>query len=136
MEKHNILLVDDEADFSRLMAVRIRGWGYNYIQASTGKEGVDAVKNKKPDIVILDYMLPDMDGIAVLREMRKINDKIPVIMFTAYPSMKAMEEIDSLGISAFIPKLSIYSESSTALNSAINLAKNSIEGKDGRSKNK
>ena len=127
MKKLTVLLVDDEADFARLMAIRIRGWGYDYIQASTGKEGVDAVKNKKPDIIVLDYMMPDMDGIAALREIRKINDKIPVIMFTAHPSVKTMEETESLGISAFIPKVSIYSESSTALNSAINLAKKTIK---------
>ena len=116
-----ILLVDDEADFRKVMTARIKGWGHDLIEAENGKEAIEAAKNKKPDMLVLDYMLPDMDGIAILKSIRKINKKIPVIMFTAYPDMKVMDEAGKLGISAFIPKATPNVDVILALKSAIDM---------------
>jgi len=110
-----ILLVDDEAGILEVVGVRIRSWGYELLEAKNGKEAIGIVKAKKADLVVLDYMLPDMDGIAVLKEIRKINKKIPVIMFTAYPNPTAMYEAENLGISAYVAKLSISSDDTQAL---------------------
>ena len=85
MNKKNILLVDDDVDLLKIIGSRIKIWGYGLIEAQNGKEALQAIKDSRPDIVVLDYMLPDMNGIAVLEEIRKINREIPVIMFTAYP---------------------------------------------------
>lgn len=127
MDKRRILLADDEADFLKLMGARIRGWGYEVVEAKNGEEAIDAVMNKNPDIVILDYIMPDMDGVEVLRRIRKIDKKIPVIMFTAHPDIKSMEGAENLGVSAYIPKLSIYSEVQAALKVAIDLAKKKLD---------
>ena len=121
MEKIKVLLVDDEMDFLELMSVRIESWGYDLVKAKNGKEAVELVKSEKPDVVILDYLLPDMDGIAVLREIRKFNEKIPVIVFTAYPDTKAIQVAGKLGIAAFIPKLSAHSEVLPLLKAAIDM---------------
>jgi len=130
MGKINILLVDDEKDFLNIMSERISRWGYHLIKAISGKEALEAVKEKNPDIVILDYMLPDIDGVAVLKAIRKIDKELPVIMFTAYPEVDVMTDVKKLGISAFIPKLSIYSDTLTALKSSLELLEKKIGKKD------
>ena len=121
MAKITVLLVDDEKDFLNLMAVRIKSWGYELTTAETGKEAIDIVKEGGTQMMVLDYMLPEMDGVSVLREIRKFDKKLPVIMFTAYPDTHAIDETKKLGISAFIPKLSTYSEVLPALKSALDM---------------
>ena len=67
MEKVKILLVDDETDFLEIMGTVIRGWDYELTAVSSGREALKAVKEGSPDIVILDYVMPDMDGITTLK---------------------------------------------------------------------
>ncbi|MFH0772276.1 MAG: response regulator [Candidatus Omnitrophota bacterium] len=119
MDRLKILLVDDEMDFLETMGAIIEGWGYGLITAANGKEAIDAVMAKKADIVVLDYMMPEMDGIAVLKEIRKIDKELSVIMFTAHPDIKAIKGTEKLGVSAFIPKLSVYSDTKSALKAAL-----------------
>ena len=121
MAKLKILLVDDEPDFVELIGMRIVEWGYDFLKAFNGREAVESVKNKKPDIVILDYVMPMMDGVSTLKEIRKFDDKVPVIMFTNYPNMKTIANTKKLGISAFIPKLSVYPDVLTSLKSTIEM---------------
>jgi CheY-like chemotaxis protein len=127
MAKFTILLTDDEPDFCEIMAVRIKSWGYDLLIASNGEVAVTTVKEKKPDIVILDYMMPDMDGVSALREIRKLNEKIPVIMFTAYPDERSIKGAETLGVLAYIPKISLYSDAQIALKTAIHLAERNLE---------
>ncbi|NQT21874.1 MAG: response regulator [Candidatus Omnitrophica bacterium] len=117
-----ILLVDDEEDFLKVTSSRIESWGYEVISVANGKQALDAVMSKNPDIVILDYMMPEMDGIETLKRIRKINKKLPVIMFTAYPNEKAIEGAENLSVRAFIPKLSMYSDSQEALKQALKIS--------------
>ncbi|MDD2752022.1 MAG: response regulator [Candidatus Omnitrophica bacterium] len=105
-----ILLVDDELDFLKIMESRLKQWGYDVEKATCGKDALEAVKKSSFDAVILDYMMPDYDGITVLREIREFNKEVAVIMFTAYPDSRSMKETEELGISAFIPKLSMYTD--------------------------
>ncbi len=130
MEKKKILLVDDEADFIELMSSRIRSWGYEVVEALTGQDGINALSEKKPDIIILDYMLTDMDGIEVLEKIRKIDKKIPVIMFTAYPEMKVIKDTKKLGMDAVVPKYSTYSDVQSALKAAIDMVEKKIKNKE------
>lgn len=126
MAKLKILLVDDELDFLEMLGQRIRFWGYELIEASSGIEAVEALKGKVPDIIILDYMMPQMDGIDTLREIRKVSKDIPVIMFTAYPEAEAIKSAERLGVSSFIPKLSAYSNSDANLKTAIGMVEKKI----------
>ncbi len=122
MGKIKVLVIDDEPDFLELLGMRLEEWGYEPVKALNGKDGVRAVKEKKPDVVVLDYMLPDMDGVATLKQIREAVINVPVIMFTAYPNMNTIKETEELGIAAFIPKLSIYSEVMPLLKVAIDMA--------------
>jgi CheY-like chemotaxis protein len=121
MAKMKILLVDDEPDYLKIIESRILHWGYDVIKAGNGKEALESVRNKNPDVIILDYMMPDMDGVAVLEEIRKLNQDVPVIMLTAYPDVRSLKGARELGISAFIPKLSIYSDIQFSLKEVLTL---------------
>jgi len=127
MGKIKILIVDDEPDFLELMSLRIEAWGYAIIKASSGLDAIEAIKKSAPDIMVLDYMMPGMDGIETLRRVRNSGNKMPVIMFTAYPNTNTIEGATHLGVSAFIPKLSAYSEVLPTLKTALSLAEKSIE---------
>ncbi len=82
MDKQHILLVDDDLNISHLVRLYLEKEGYEVTEAHRGDEGLAAFKRENPALVLLDVMLPGMDGLEVLREMRKIG-KIPVIMLTA-----------------------------------------------------
>ena len=74
--------------------------------------------------MILDYMMPEMDGITTLEAIRKIDEKIPVVMFTAHLEDKMIKGTENLRVSAFIPKLSVeYSDSQTALKTTLDIHK-------------
>jgi CheY-like chemotaxis protein len=122
MPEERILLVDDEAGILEVIGTRIRSWGYELLEAKNGKEAIEAVKAKKADLVVLDYMLPDMDGVAVLKEIRNINKKIPVIMLTAYPNPTVLRETEKLGISAYVVKLSAASDMQALLKTSVYMA--------------
>ncbi|MDD3088191.1 MAG: response regulator [Candidatus Omnitrophica bacterium] len=122
MPNYTILLVDDEEDMLRVIGGRIKSWDYSLIEAKNGREALESIKANPADVVVLDYMLPDMDGIEVLKGIRKINKKVPVIMFTAYPNPTSMREAEKLNISAYVAKLSDYTDTHLLLKAAIDMA--------------
>ena len=126
MAKLKILLIDDEPDFLRIMGLHIQNWGYDLVKASSGEEGIAAVKCDKPDIIILDYVMPDMDGMKVLKQIRKINSDLPVIMFTANPDIKSIRGSKKLGVSAYIPKFCLYTNMPSAVKDELDKIKKII----------
>ena len=132
MPKTKVLIVDDEVDYLGLMKERIESWGYEVITATEGQEALVIIKKELPGIVILDYLMPKMDGTEVLRQIRKFNKSLAVIMFTAHADMKNIKGAQKLGVSAFIPKLSTYSSDiQGSLHSALDMAEKKIMKKEG-----
>ena len=82
MDTQSILLIDDDQNVSHLIRLYLEKEGYQVYEASRGDEGVAAFKQYSPSLVLLDIMLPGIDGLDVLREIRKTS-KTPVIMLTA-----------------------------------------------------
>lgn len=80
-----ILFVDDDLDTVQLMGIMFTRQGYQFTAASTGQQALSLAHSLHPDLVLLDIMMPDMDGIEVLRTLRAdpATQKIPVILFTA-----------------------------------------------------
>lgn len=126
-DKKKILMIDDESSFLTVMGKRIISWEYDLITATNGKDGISLINKEDPDIVILDYIMPDMDGIQTLRGIRKHNIRVPVIMFTAYPDSRSIGGAEKLGVTAYIPKLSAYSNVSSLLKTAIEMALKQVE---------
>lgn len=80
-----ILVVDDEKDLVETLTFRLEANNYEVIKAYDGQDGLEKARGEKPDLIILDLMLPKMDGYKVCR-MLKFDEKykrIPIIMFTA-----------------------------------------------------
>jgi DNA-binding NtrC family response regulator len=131
MGRTKVLIVDDEVDYLSVMKERLESWGYEVILAQGGKEGLAVVKEKFPDIVVLDYSMPDMDGVAVLKEIREFNKSLAVIMLTAHPDVKNIKSAQELGVNTFIPKLSAYSDVHASLRSALDMAQKKIKNNQG-----
>lgn len=121
MEKLKILLADDEADFRKPLAGLIRTWGYDLIEVENGKEALEFAKSEKPDIIILDCMMPEMDGLTALEQIRKIMPDVPAIMLTSYTNNQIIKAAAKLEINAFVPKLSTDSDAHTYVKKAIEM---------------
>jgi len=80
--KATILVVDDEAVMVRLLRATLEAAGYRVLAASDGEEAIAATQSEQPDLVMLDIMLPKMDGFAVCRALREFST-VPVLMLTA-----------------------------------------------------
>ena len=80
--KQRILVVDDEASIRRILETRLKMAGYSVVTAEDGEEAVELFNKVNPDLVILDVMMPKMDGYGVTREIRRVSD-VPIIILTA-----------------------------------------------------
>ncbi|MFZ9975128.1 MAG: response regulator, partial [Vulcanococcus sp.] len=80
--KETILVVDDEASIRRILETRLSMIGYQVVTACDGQEALEAFRRTNPDLVVLDVMMPKLDGYGVCQELRKESD-VPIVMLTA-----------------------------------------------------
>ncbi len=88
-----VLIVDDDPDIQRLVTYNLRQAGFEVTTAASGRKALESVRKSPPDLIILDLMLPDVDGIEVCRTLRQheASRRIPIVMLTA-----RSEEIDRI----------------------------------------
>ena len=100
---HKILIVDDEPFMLRLIQHHLENAGYEMIKARNGREAVEAATREKPRLVVMDAMMPNMDGLSALRQLKQgvSTRSIPVIMLTANPHKYTREEAESSGAAIF-----------------------------------
>ena len=98
-----ILVVDDEQLIRWSLAERLRADGYDVVEAPTGQEALDRVADGI-DLVLLDYKLPDIDGVAVLRQIKEHDPDILVILLTAYATIETAVEAMKIGAYHFANK--------------------------------
>ncbi len=79
-----VLVVDDEKNILRLYQAELGDEGYDVVVANSGREALELFETVNPDIVTLDILMPDMDGIQVLRQMKEKKPNVPIVMLTAY----------------------------------------------------
>lgn len=79
-----ILVVDDEKNILKLYQAELEDEGYTVVTANSGREAMDVFESENPDLVTLDILMPDIDGIQILRQMKEKKPNIPIIMLTAY----------------------------------------------------
>ena len=96
MSKKRILVVDDEVELIKAIQIRLEQAGYEALFAYDGQQGLEKAHKEKPDLIILDLMLPKMDGYKVCALLKKDTKytKIPIIMLTA----RAQETDEKLGL--------------------------------------
>ena len=126
MSAMTVLVVDDDPFVLGFMNAKISSWGYEAIPASSGKDAILRLKDRKIDAVVLDYMMPQMSGIATLEEIRKFNKDVPVIMFTAGADEKSMENIGRLNITAYIPKSSVSEGNQSLLETTLSMIRKKL----------
>jgi DNA-binding response OmpR family regulator len=105
-DKKRILVIEDEKDMSYAVALQLEARGYEVITASDGIEGLNKARMKKPDLIILDLMLPKLDGYKVCR-MLKFDEKyknIPIVLFTARAQDSDKKTAREVGADAYITK--------------------------------
>ncbi len=97
MAGKKILLIDDEVDLLNLVRMRLESAGYEVIYLNSGKDAFGFVKEKKPDLILLDIMLPDKNGYDICLEIKQDpqTSSIPVVIFTAKPQWQ--KDIKALG---------------------------------------
>jgi DNA-binding response OmpR family regulator len=78
-----LLLVDDEPNIIELAQLYLEREGYRTVSAADGKSALEVVEQHRPDLVVLDVMLPELDGLEVCRRLRKKEDPVPILMLTA-----------------------------------------------------
>jgi DNA-binding NtrC family response regulator len=98
----NILAVDDDETIREWLHVMLRRKGHHVITASESQQGIECFRRERPHVTILDFGMPDMDGLAVLREIRAVDPQAPVIILTGARSderEKHARELGFLGVS-------------------------------------
>jgi len=103
---HNILVIEDYSDTRRFISVLLKKRGYNVIEAEDGLEGLLKATGTKPDLIIMDLALPEMDGIEVARRIRETPklSQVPIIVLSAYLTPEVEEEVLAAGCVEMFPK--------------------------------
>ncbi len=99
-----ILIVDDEPDILWTLSNVLKEKGYFSITAQSGKEGLKKLEEEQPDLAVLDIRLPDMNGIELLKKMKKKEQDLSIIMFTAYGEINSAVEAIKLGAFDYLNK--------------------------------
>lgn len=104
--RRTILSVDDEPDITDLARFHLTRAGYDVITAATGREAIEAVNAHHPDLVLLDLMLPDIDGFGVCEILRRTPDTaaIPIVIVSAWSTTEAHELSMDYGVLAYVTK--------------------------------
>jgi DNA-binding NtrC family response regulator len=104
-ESNRVVIVDDNEDITEVFSDILEIGGFNVIGIGhDGKEAISLYKKHHPNIIFLDVMMPVMNGIQALREIKKENSKANVIMVTADNSIDTIKELQKLGATAIIVK--------------------------------
>lgn len=106
MDKKKILVVDDDTDLLKMLKLRIEAEEFEFMSAQDGQEMLDLIKVKRPDVILLDLVLPKVDGYSALREMRAQDEfkDVPVIVLTAKEKKKVGDLFALENIAFFVEK--------------------------------
>ena len=122
MEKKKILVVEDEPDFLEVITVRLEENDYEVITASNGNDAFKKIKEDKPDAVLLDILMPGMDGLKLLRMIRKVDEKLPIYIITAFSTEERFKMANKFGASGFIVKTNDLSREIDNITAALDMS--------------
>ena len=99
-----ILVVDDDPDIREVLRDRLESLGYQVLSASNGREGLELLEKQSPQLLLLDIEMPGMNGLEVLKEIRRREIDVTVVMITAYGTIERAVQAMKQGAYDFIPK--------------------------------
>ncbi len=124
--RQTILVVDDEPMVLDLFQRILSKERYTLLTASNGKQALELVRKKRPDLVILDLKLPDMSGIETLRRINRLSENTEVIIITGYGAMKTAKIAMKLGAYDYITKPFDISDIKALIKDALSPASDSL----------
>ncbi len=101
--RKRIVVIDDEAGPRESLRILLQPY-YDVVCANSVKKGLDVIKDKKPDAIILDVRMPELDGMGGLKEIRKVDPNVSVIMLTAYSTISVAQQAMRLGANDYVEK--------------------------------
>ena len=99
-----ILVIDDDQGIRHLLDMLLRYKGYHVLLAENGQKGLDLFRQERPDVIVLDLKMPDMDGLTVLRHVRSHSISQPVIIYSGAWTTKTEQQFRALGITETVTK--------------------------------
>jgi len=99
-----VLVIDDEPNILTLIDLLLRHEGYDVVLANNGAKGLELYRHERPDAIVLDVKMPEMDGIAVLKHIRSVDLTQPVIVLTGDTSTETERQVRALGVTEFLVK--------------------------------
>ncbi|MCE5200102.1 MAG: response regulator [Armatimonadota bacterium] len=102
--KGSVLVVDDEINLCRILGAKLAKSGYDVVAVHDGLQAVEKVRESEFDVVLLDLILPKMDGLTALAEIRSLRSALPVIVMTACENAEALAQAKSYGVSGYVNK--------------------------------
>ena len=116
MNSKMILVIDDEVNFGKLIKMNVElSSEYHFMLATNGQEGLELIKRQKPDLVLLDIMMPGIDGFETLKRIKAIDAELPVAMLTAVWKEKEAQRCLGAGAYEYLTKPVDFDYLKTAL---------------------
>ena len=104
LSKGSVLVVDDKINLCRILGAKLARSGFSVVAVHDGQQAIDKVQEANFDVVLLDLILPKVDGLAALAEIRNLDKELPIIVMTACESSEVLEKAKSHGVSAYVNK--------------------------------
>ncbi|MBU0571081.1 MAG: response regulator [Candidatus Omnitrophica bacterium] len=106
MKKNRILVVDDETNLVKAIEIRLKQANYEVLTAGDGIEGLEKAKKERPDLILLDVLMPGMDGYQTLVELKALDEtkSIPVVMLTAKGQVEDVVTAQGMGADDYVVK--------------------------------
>ena len=99
-----VLVIDDEPTVRKLLGMVLSRDGYGVILADNGEKGLELYRLEHPDVILLDLRMPQPDGVAVLKEIRRLDLQQPVVVLTGDTDPETERQVRAIGVSEFIEK--------------------------------
>lgn len=105
-----ILFIEDEPALQKTMGDLLRSESYEVVSATDGEQGLRLAQSEDPDIILLDIVLPRMNGLEVLKKLREANNKTPVIILTNLEGAEEVQKALDLGATTYLVKANYQME--------------------------
>lgn len=99
----HVLIIDDDVTITQVLSLLLKTHGFNVTVANSGKDGIQLIKTKSPQVVILDLMMPEIDGWEVCRQVRTFSN-VPILVLSAVSEPKLMQQARQAGADDYLIK--------------------------------